>query len=73
MNSNYFITLRSPMQWPANSFDSAAFTGNRKHCRKVCRDGTGRQYFPSGLDIYGMSVTSQGSNRYLSHPMLSSA
>ena len=35
-------------------------------------DGIGREYFPSGLDIYGMSVMSQGSHRYLSHLILSS-
>lgn len=30
------------------------------------------EYFPSGLNIYGMSVMSQGSHRYLSHLILSS-
>ena len=75
MNSNYFLELKSQMQCPAKSaksFDSSAFAGNRRHCRKVCGDGTGREYFPSGLDIYGMSVMPQGSHRYLSHLILSS-
>lgn len=62
--------MTNPMQWPANSFDSAAFTMSRRHCKKVHGDCTEREHFPSELNIYGMSIMSQGFNRYFSHLIL---